>query len=73
MVDWSSVSGSAVLCARVGARGRARVVAGAGASASGSKLIGMAALLPWDDPGTLSEVGVTSKHLSAAEGGVLIC
>ncbi len=28
-------------------------------------------LLPWDDPGTLSEVGVTSRHLSAAEGGCL--
>ncbi len=43
MVDWSSVSGSAVLWAR-----------GRVAGASGSKLIGMAALLPWDDPAPLN-------------------
>ncbi len=41
----------------------------AGAGASGSRLRGVAALLPWDDPAPCKwgvRVGVTSRHLSAA-------
>ena len=43
------------------------------AGASGSRLRGMAALLPWDDPAPCKwgvRVGVTSRHLSSA---VLYC